>query len=176
MKYLASLTLITLLNTPNTQGRQCRRLFESPDKTYAVTYPCKWQLLDSQHFDVLNFLPAERVKGVTIKKNGAEINLTVSPSAIESVDAWIAADNKNGVLLDRIEMSAPGAMRSADKAITKTLTRSEVGPGVYFIYTSYYLRLGSKFFRVTLTNWENDPNQKVFQAVALEIAQSIRQE
>ncbi len=157
-------------------------LFESTAKDYSVLYPASWhrmkvadRVLEADRLSIINFPSAERVPGVVIKKFGALIEVSRAPKDVRSVGEWMHDYHMGDTIVDQRNITVRS--RTADGCITvrRFVTRSEVGPGTYFIGTDYFCSTSQGIYRVSLTNWEGDPHQENLQNIAQEIVLSLRQ-
>jgi hypothetical protein len=157
------------------------RFFESKTQHFSVRYPASWHRpeaagvpVDDNVFSIINFPDADRAEGVIIKKYGALIDVNAAPSDVHSIEDWIRKYGVGDVVLD--DRDIPVARPAADGCVKMRwlVTRSEVGPGTYFIGTNCFCSTARGLYRVLLTNWEGDPNQTELQDTALKIALSLR--
>jgi hypothetical protein len=156
------------------------RLFESKTQHFSVRYPPSWNrlatwdgVMDENILDIINFPNSERLQGVVIKKGGAWVIVGAPPEFIPSVEEWIRGDLKRGVLIDQravpISAPSPNGCTSLERVVAR-----EKMDDAYAIDTAYYCTVGSRFYRILLTNWEGDPNQAKLQDTALKVALSLR--
>jgi hypothetical protein len=144
---------------------------------YSLDYPASWYRMDpgSVHFDILNFPPDQRIKGVVLKDKGAEIAVSLQPKdAPQSLDDWIKDELAHDQLIESRDISPIQKLQGGCERLQQVISRSEAGPGTYFIYTSLYCVTKPRFIQVLLSNWEGDPNQSNYQAIAVRIANSVR--
>jgi hypothetical protein len=144
---------------------------------YALDYPASWYRLDpaSARFDILNFPPEQRIKGVVLKANGAEILVTPRPKDnSQSLDDWIKSDLAHDKLIESRDILPAQKSHEGCNRLQQVVSRSEAGPGVYFINTSLYCVSKRRSIQILLSNWEGDPNQSSYQAIAVKIANSLR--
>lgn len=150
--------------------------FVSSTQHFSLSYPSSWYALapNSSSLDILNFPPSERGKGVVIKKGGAEISVQTAPTKVHSVEEWIRFDNKNGETRNNREISVDEYPQGGCSHMRRVLLRSEAGPGVHFLYSTYYCEAKNRFFTLTLTTWEGDPRQRGLDALAERMTRSLR--
>jgi hypothetical protein len=151
--------------------------YVNKESGYSLDYPVSWYRLDpvSARFDILNFPPDQRIKGVVLKKNGAEILVTLQPKDdLQSLEDWIKRDLADSQLIESRDISPSGKSHDGCDRLQQVVSRSEAGPGAYFTYTSLYCITKHRSLQVTLTNWQGDQEQSRYQAIAVKIANSLR--
>ena len=124
---------------------------------YSLDYPVSWYRLDpgSTRFDILNFPPDQRIKGVVLKDKGAEILVTLQPKdGSQSLDNWINRELGHDQLIESKDISAAQKSQEGCQRLQQVVSRSEVAEGNKFIYTSLYCITTRRSVQVTLTNWD----------------------
>jgi len=155
------------------------RPFESKTQHFSVRYPPSWNrlatsdgALDENILDIINFPNSERLEGVVIKKGGAEISVGGPPKWISTVDGWIEYSQRRSVTLDRKVLATPARSPGGCTRLERVVTRFKMDDA-YVINTSYYCTVGSRFYGISLTNWEGDSQQSKLQHTALKMALSL---
>jgi|SRR5580704_4701986 hypothetical protein len=144
---------------------------------YSLDYPASWYRFneESARFDLLNFPPEQRIKGVTLKAKGAEILVTAQPKEnSQSLEDCIKSDLANDQLIESRDISRTQKSHDGCDRLHEVVSRSEVGERAYFVNTSLYCVTKRGSIQVMLSNWEGDPNQSNYQKIAVRIANSIR--
>ena len=142
-----------------------------------MEYPASWYRFDpgSTRFDILNFPPDQRIKGVVLQKNGAEILVKLQPKDDpQSLEDWIKRDLAYDQFIESGNISQVKNSPDGCEQLQKVVSRSEVAEGTYFINTSLYCVSKRRSMQLLLMNWEGDPSQPTYQAIAVRIAKSIR--
>jgi hypothetical protein len=150
--------------------------YANKQRGYALSYPASWYLFNEEGgFDILNFPPDQRINGVVLKDKGAEISVTPqSKDDPQSLDDWIKLEFAHDQLVESRDISPAQKSQEGCQRLHQVISRAEVAEGHYFIYTSLYCVTKRRFVEVMLTNWEGDPNQPAYQAIALKVANSLR--
>lgn len=149
--------------------------FSSAKYHFRVQYPESWHPVDHtiQVLNIINFPSAKRVQGVVIPRTGAMITVVPAPAGATSVERWIAKDTVDSKLLGKRDIEVP-RQASGCTRLVEARWRFEQGPGAYTYETAYYCSTGAKLFRVELSNWDGNPAQRELQAIALNVALSLR--
>lgn len=181
LQFLLILVAVPTLLGQDTYVPAHWKLFESRSQRFSVRYPPSWNRLqgvgvaaDSDRLEIINFPNAERVEGVIIKKWGALIQAGAPPDGVRSIDDWLRRYYVDDATLDDRDIPVGSPPTGGCVKLRRVVTRSEVGPGTYFISTDYFCSAASGFYSVSLTNWQGDPHQSELQDKALRIALSLR--
>jgi hypothetical protein len=161
---------------PTLLAEQGWTTFKSPQNHFRVQYPSSWHPLNpgETRFDIINFPPSERAEGVILNATGARIWLSAAPPEIKNVDELILqeppSDSTEG------DERIPIARLARDGCLTlrRVITKGEIGPNVYFVYTTYYCSTKRGIYLAVLINRERDPHQEELRAIALRIVLSLR--
>jgi hypothetical protein len=166
---------LALLGTPSGW-----KTFESTKYGYVVQYPASWHLLTTElhptleFLSILNFHPAQRVQGIVLRESGAEITVIGPPPDVRTTEDWIQLNLKSSEEIERVDIRMTKSEKNGCSNLLKVVSRSEVGPGRYFVHTHLYCTTQRGLFCLTLTNWNGDPNQSKLQGLALKIVSSLR--
>jgi hypothetical protein len=164
--------------TPQPDG-SVWRTFRSVKYRYATTYPASWYQFKTElrpsldYLDILNFPPSERAEGVVLKDGGAEITVGPAPQGMRTLQDWIRKATKLDSQVEQRGVKEFTKTPSGCTELVKVTSLFEVGPGRNFVHTSYYCSTNRGMYAVSLTNWERDPQQKKYQAIALRVASSL---
>ena len=152
--------------------------FSSAKYRFAVQYPASWHRLDGTPdiLDITNFQRSGPQDGIATAVGGAEITVTGALPGVRSVDDWIRRDlpdsDDNAASEDNVSIPKPasgGCVR-----LKQASWREQISPGVYFAETAYYCTTDAGLYKVSLMNWQNDPNQSRLRELAVKIALSLR--
>jgi hypothetical protein len=151
--------------------------FSSTQYHYSVTYPSSWHTHDPapKYLDICNFPWEHRVHGVIIPPHGATITVLGAPSEISTVQDWVTYDTRfsGPVVRDRM-LQVLRPLPGGCATLREVVADDDVGPGVYQRATDIYCDTSVGLFVVRLGYWKVDSDEPRYQAVALEIARSLR--
>ena len=152
------------------------KTFRSATGHFTFTCPAAWQLLEDSRktFEIINFPKSEMLKGIGLSKRGASIIVVRAPDNITSIEDWLAKeathfDTKHQHVIDPSHLS-----RSSCKRLTKVEWDSEVGSNTFTHQTSLYCQTEGQLFRIELSNWSDDPQEKQLQGALLGIATTFK--
>ncbi len=154
--------------------------FRSSKYHYLVRYPASWYLFTTQlrpeldYLDILNFPPSQRAEGVVLRDGGAEISVGAAPFNIPTLEQWIREDTKFDTQVKQEELKPFGKAPAGCTRIIEVISLSEVGPARNFQRAAFYCSTERGSYVVSLTNWQGDPKQKMFNEVARNVVFSLR--
>jgi hypothetical protein len=145
---------------------------------FSVMYPATWRRIgvSTDRLDIVS--SPGGAQGVVIRRGQAEIVVMEirEPSGVPLSEV-IDRDNRGAAVLSRRELRRPGAPAAGGCGqLTEVVSRDEIGPGAYNIFTSYYCDIRGRRFSVLLRNWEGDVRRERDRTVALKMAWSLRLE
>lgn len=148
--------------------------FTSKQSRFRVQYPASWYALEQLNgLDVISFPPNERVHGVVLTSDGAELTVLKQPRNTDTLDQWIRAD----LLETRPEIQREVNSGKASAGCSKLIEvrwKWEGGPEQYFQETTYYCAAKTGLYRIRLTYWADNASGPELDAVALKVARSLR--
>jgi hypothetical protein len=153
--------------------------FTSSKYHFSVQYPESWYLSDATTdiLDVTNFRRSRPDETITLRVGGAEIQVAGARSDVHTVYDWMhhdLPDDASDAEVHETDVAVPKAMRGGCTKITEMMWRERVAEEAYFAETSYYCQAGSALYKVSLTNWDGDPNQKALRDLAARMVLSLR--
>jgi hypothetical protein len=161
-----------------------KKNFKSTKYSYRVDYPSSWHLLDQKldQLFLVNCPPHKRVRGTVIPAGGASISVRgfspgdFNPEHITSREQWIERDLQGNILVDRSTVPVPDSPLDGCGELTRVISKGDAGGKTNQVTTALYCLANGQPFRISETNWEDDPNQPQYQELALKIALSLRAE
>jgi len=147
--------------------------FRSEPGHFTVRYPSTWnRYKDSPDlFEIENFPPSKRLKGVVIPQGGAMIIVLGAPRDTTTIENWIGA---RGEALSKHEIRTLPQESGACTQLVEVESEGEEGPSTYTHETSFYCSTRTGLYRIELVNWRDDPKQEQLQQIALKMALSLR--
>jgi len=146
------------------------KLFTS-NTGFSVMYPGSWFDVggSGDRLDILS--SPERTSGVVILEGQAEI-IVLEDKKDGSLSQFIDEYNRSATVLSRKHIANSRAASCA--SFEEVVARIEVGAERYIISTGYFCALNRRKFVTLVNNWEGDPQQASWQAVAVTVAKSLR--
>ena len=163
-------------------GEEGWKEFTSATQHFTVRYPDTWYqaqgLVDL--LDVTNFRRTRSEEGIALKVGGAEVTVSAAQPDVRSVDDWMNRDVPDdasvlgGSPVKQAEVPVGNPALDGCEKIRRVTWREEIAPNAYFARSMYYCSASAGLYRIALSNWDGDPAQSRLEAVALEIALSLR--
>jgi hypothetical protein len=174
--YSSALVLSLVVLTSGTSSIGGWKRYVNNQSRYSLDYPASWYRFgqEADRFGILNFPPKQRVKGVVLKTDGAEIIASLRPEKAQSLEDWIKLDLSDDQILESSDVQQRSQAHDGCRTIRRVVARSEVGDRAHFIYTFFYCIGQNRSMRITLANWEGDSKQAEYQAIALKITNTLR--
>src|SRR5262245_50646341 len=151
--------------------------FTSTQFRYHVAYPASWQVHDASlaHLEIYNFPREQRVQGVVIPAHGASVTVTGAPPGVSTVQEWVASARhaSDTVVTDR-KLQPTRSAPDGCATLRELVREEEAGPNVYYRISQIYCGTSSGAFVIELVNWKGDPDEQKYEAMALDIARSLR--
>ena len=161
------------------QGSDQWKSFASSKYHFSVEYPASWPPSDATAdiLDITNFRRSRPDESIALRAGGAEIVATGARPDVRTVFDWIHHDlpddaSSAEVRQTQVPISKPTS--GGCTKLTEVTWRERVAEGAYFAETSYYCQVDSRLYKISLTNWDGDPNQKGLRDLALRMALSLR--
>jgi hypothetical protein len=153
--------------------------FTSSKYHFIVQYPNSWYLSDitTDILDITNFRRSRPDETIALRAGGAEIEVAGARSDVRTVYDWIhhdLPDEASDAEVQETDVPVPKGMPGGCTKLTVLAWRERVAEGAYFAETSYYCQAGSRLYKVALTNWDGDPNQKGLRDLSLKMALTLR--
>lgn len=181
MSTLRGFVAITFLVGAGTVHNTQWKRFENTRLRYEISYPASWHLFTNplapnpETLDILNFPPAQRVQGVVLKPQGAEITVSRAPAGVNTIDEWIkAADSKSYVRIRREEIRNFRRNSGCVRLVRVTSKWDAESSERQQVITDTYCLTSRALYDVRLVNWADDPGQSNLQEIALRMALSFR--
>ena len=155
------------------------KVFTSAKYHFSVEYPESWYPSDvtADILDITNFRRSRPDESIALRVGGAEIQVTGARSDVHTVYDWIHRDLPDGAAsaeVHQTDIPIPKPTPGGCTKLTELTWRERVAEGAYFAETSYYCQTGSDIYKLSLTNWDGDPNQKRHRDLALTMALSLK--
>jgi hypothetical protein len=159
------------------------KTFDSKAQRFRVRYPGSWNRVtlwdgkpaSQDSLEIINFPITEAVKGVFLIASGAEIQAGRAPGDVTTIEDWIRRGTGPVERLEQREIPISIPPSHGCARLVRLTTREQIGPdGGSFIYTEYFCSTDTGLYLVSLHNWEGNPQQKQFEAVALKIVMSLK--
>jgi len=152
--------------------------FVSSKYHFTVQYPASWYRLGDTPdiLDITNFNRTRPEEGIATTVAGAEITVSGALTGVETVEDWIHRDlpDSEDIAASEATVAVPKPAPGGCKKIKQASWRQQASPDVYFVNTAYYCHADNGLYKVTLMNWQSDPNQTRLRALALKMALSLR--
>lgn len=175
---LVSLCVINPIATRGSETDQWKT-FTSLKYCFSVQYPESWHLSDATAdiLDITNFQRSRPDESIALRAGGAEIQVAGARPDVRTVYDWIhhdLPDDASGAEVHQTDIPISKPVPGSCTKLAEVTWRERVAEGAYFAETSYYCQVGSELYKVSLTNWDGDPNQKGLRDLALMMALSLR--
>ena len=154
------------------------KTFTSAKYHFTVQYPASWYCLSgpSDILDITNFERSGPQDSIAARVAGAEITVTGALAGVRSVDDWIRRDlpDSDDIAASESNVPIPHPAPDGCTKLKQASWREPVSPDASFAETAYYCSTAAGLYKVSLLNWENDPQQKELRELALRIALNLR--
>jgi hypothetical protein len=155
------------------------KTFASSKYHFSVEYPESWYPSDATAdiLDITNFRRARPDESIALRAGGAEIEATGARPDVRTVYDWVhydLPDDASGAEVHETDIPITKPTPGGCTKLTVVTWRERVAEGAYFAETSYYCQAGSGLYKISLMNWDGDPNQKGLRDLALKMALSLK--
>lgn len=147
--------------------------FGSERYGYSASYPPGWHQFSSKNEDsleIINFPDSQRRAGIVIPPWGADLAVGPSPYPDKSLEEWIQIDlrGEDATTDKTVANTAAGRDACSSFREIKYLENPDLS------WTLFYCREAGRQFRISLAYSPQNREAKSLDAVALEVAKSIR--